>query len=226
MFAYIRYRYSLLNKICIGLEKYQESKIEKFRNTPIPDRDCGETEIDFLGRLRSIETERYGSNNNFIYDFAERVLTFKPSNSTNKESVERYANAWRFAISLQLNVLRDMNREGLEHAGIEKDETDWILFEQLYYCHCSCEELSAFDYNLEKLGYLDGTHRKDDALLGRMKLKEMDGVLGKFVTFDYDNDSDEELYILAQVALYEICLQNECKINKAIPHGKKYRNQI
>lgn len=206
VFAYIKFRYSLLNKIGNELERYQESKIEEFRNTPIPDRLKDESEIDFLKRLKQIEIKRFGSNNDFVYDFAEKVLTFKPSNADNNESVQRYANAWRFAISLQLNVLRDMSREGLEHAGIADDDSDWILFEQLDYCHCNCEELSGFGYNLEKLGYLDGTSEQEDALWGRMKLKEMDGVLGEHVTFDYENDTDEELYILAHVALYEICL--------------------
>ena len=51
----------------------------------------------------------------------------------------------------------------------------------------------------------------------------MDRVLGKHIVFDYDNDSDEELYMLSRIALYEIALKHNCEINETIPHGERYR---
>lgn len=225
VFAHIKYRYSLLNKIGCALERYQENKIEEFRNTPIPARAENESEISYIERLRMVEAERFGANNDFVYEFAKKVISFAPSNPANNASAERYKNAWRFALDLQLNVLRDMSREGVEHAGIEDDNTDWIIFEHLEYCHCHCDELSGFHYNLEKLGYLDGTSGESDALWGRIKLKEMDGVFGRYVSFDYESDSDEELYMLSRIALYEIALEHDCEINRAIPLDKRYRPQ-
>lgn len=141
VFAHIKYRYSLLNKIGCALERFQEAKIEEFRNTPVPARREDESELSYVERLKQVEAERFGSNNDFVYDFAKTALSFEPTNPANKAAAERYKNAWRFALSLQLNVLRDMSREGLEHAGIEDDDTDWILFEHLEYCRCHCEEL-------------------------------------------------------------------------------------
>lgn len=225
VFAHIKYRYSLLNKIGCALERFQEAKIDEFRNTPVPDRGEGESELSYVERLKEAEAERFGSNNDFVYDFAKKALSFEPTDPANKAAAERYKNAWRFALDLQLNVLRDMSREGVEHAGIEGDDTDWILFEHLEYCSCLCEELSRFSYNLEKIGYLDGASGESDAAWGRIKLREMDGILGKHVVFDYENDSDGELYMLSRIALYEIALEHDCEINEAIPLDERYRPQ-
>lgn len=223
VFDYIEFRYGLLEKIIEGLGRFQQEAIAKFRSTPIPGRGEGETEGEFIERLKGIELERFGSNNDFIYDFAKRAVSFVPSNEVNLVAARRYADAWRFALGLQLNILRDMSREGLEHAGIEGDETDWVLFEHLPFSDSGAQELRGFDYNLEKIHYLDGGYGPSDANWGRIKLREMEGILGKRVVFDYEADSDEELYMLSRIALYEIALMHPCEINDAIPLDSKYR---
>ncbi len=223
VFAHIKYRYSLLNKIGNELERYQDKKIDEFRNVPVLDRGVDESEADYIDRLKGVELERFGSNNDFVYDFAKKAVAFKPSNIANTAAAQRYANAWRFALTLQLNVLRDMSRRGIDHAGIEDDETDWVLFENLPFLPSGAQELRGFGYNLEKLHYLDGTYGPGDAQWGRIKLYEMDEILGKRVAFDYRLDSDEELYMLSRIALYEIALLSPCEINDAIPLHEKYR---
>ena len=223
VFAYIEFRYGLLEKVIEGLGRFQQEAIARFRSIPVPDRGEGETEDDFIERLKNIELERFGSNNDFVYDFAKKAVSFVPTNRANAEAAHRYAEAWRYALTLQLNILRDMSREGLDHAGIEGDETGWILFEHLLFSHSDAQELRGFEYNLEKIHYLDGEHGPSDANWGRIKLREMDGVLGRRVVFDYENDSDEELYMLSRIALYEIALMHPCEINDAIPLDPKYR---
>lgn len=224
VFAHIEYRYSLLDKIGAALERYQERKIKEYRNTPVPERGADESEADYIERLKCVELERFGSNNDFIYDFAEKVLAFEPTDPANNAAAERYKNAWRYALELQLNVLRDMDRSGVEHAGIAEDDTDWILFEHLIYADCTCDELEGYDYQLEKLGYLAGHSGPSDAAWGKLKLRELNPVFGKYVKLDFENDSDEELHMLSCVALYEIALRHDCEVNEAIPHDKKYRD--
>lgn len=224
VFAYIEYRYDLLKIIGAALERYQGRKIEEYRNTPVPGRGENESEIDYIERLKKVEIERFGSNNASIYDFAETVVTFEPTNLDNKAASERYKNAWRFALGLQLNVLRDMERSGAEHAGIANDDTDWILFEQLMRARCSCDELDGYGYQLEKLGYLAGRSRSSNPAWGRLKLRELEPVFRQYVLMDLDNDSDEELYMLSRIALYEIALRHDCEVNEAIPHDPRYRD--
>ena len=224
VFAHIKYRYSLLRKIGAALERYQERRIEEYRNTPVPGCGADESEIDYIERLKNVEIERFGSNNDFVYDFAERVMAFEPTNAGNRAASERYKNAWRFALGLQLNVLRDMERSGAEHAGIANDDTDWILFEQLMRARCSCDELDGYGYQLEKLGYLAGRSRSSNPAWGRLKLRELEPVFRQYVLMDLDNDSDEELYMLSRIALYEIALRHDCEVNEAIPHDPRYRD--
>lgn len=223
VFEYVEYRYGLLGKIGGALERYQESEIQRFRSAPVPEMEKDETELDFISRLKGVERDRFGSNNDFVYDFAKKAVSFVPSNRANAEAAHRYAEAWRYALTLQLNVLRDMCREGLEYAGIDGDNTGWVLFENLKGCHCFCSELDGFDYNLEKTHYLDEGNGPSDASWGRAKLQEMNAILGKRVVFDYENDSDAELYMLSRIALYEIALMHPCEINDAIPLDSKYR---
>lgn len=226
VFAHIKYRYSLLNKIGTALERFQENKIQEFRDTPVPNRAEGEPEAEFIERLKQVEAERFGTNNDFVYDFAKKAVAFNPSNPANREAAERYANAWRFALGLQLNVLRDMSREGPEHGGIEGDDSGWVLFENLGYADRHCNELDGFAYQLEKIGYLDGTSGPSDAAWGRLKLKEIEPVFRPYVTMDLANDSDEELYMLSRIALYEIALRHDGWISQMIPQDRAYRGSV
>ena len=46
---------------------------------------------------------------------------------------------------------------------------------------------------------------------------------GSTLILDLDNDSDEELYMLSRIALYEIALRHDCEVNRAIPYSPEYR---
>jgi hypothetical protein len=223
VFSYIGYRYGLLGRIGAALERFQEDKIREFRSGPVPERGESESELEYIERLKIAETERFGANNDFVYEFAKKAISFVPSNPANRDASKRYANAWRFALELQRNVLQDMSRKGKSHAGIDGDETDWVLFENLEHIHCNCEELAGFGYQLEKIGYLDGSSSPRDAAWGRMKLGELESVFRGYVTMDLSHDSDEELYMLSCIALYEIALRHDCEVSRAIPHNKAYR---
>lgn len=225
IFAHIKYRYSLLNKIGWALHRYQENVVEEFRKTLIPERRESETENEYIDRLKAAEIERFGSSNDYVYDFAKKAISFAPSDPENLSAAQRYANAWRFALTLQLNVLRDMSRVGIKHAGIENDETGWTLFEQLEHPHCRCPELEEYGYQIEKLGYLKDREGTSDAAWGRLKLRELEPIFRPYVTMDIDFGSDEELYMLSRIALYEIALSHDCDINRAIPRESIYRRK-
>lgn len=209
IFAYIKYRYSLLNKIGCSLESYQRKAIEAFRATRVPGRDVGETEQDFIERIKGVEEERLGSENAFLYDFAKKVVSFAPSNPCNAEAAKRYANAWRFALDRRLTALRDMSFDDVD------------LIEQLIDCRCQCKDLDNYSYNLEKLDYLNGDYGRCDVEWGKAKLLEMCEILGARISLV--NAKDDELYLLSRIALYEIALLHPGHINEVIPRDLAYR---
>lgn len=209
IFAYIKYRYSLLNKIGCSLESYQRKAIEAFRATRVPGRDVGETEQDFIERIKGVEEERLGSENAFLYDFAKKVVSFAPSNPCNAEAAKRYANAWRFALDRRLTALRDMSFDDVD------------LIEQLIDCRCQCKDLDNYSYNLEKLDYLNGDYGRCDVEWGKAKLLEMCEILGARISLV--NAKDDELYLLSRIALYEIALLHPGYINEVIPRDLAYR---
>ncbi len=139
VFSHIKYRYSLLNKIGCALERFQEAKIDEFRNTLVPDRGEGEFGAVFTSSARRRPKPSGLAQTTVLFTTSQRRL-FHSSRRTRrtKPQPKGSKNAWRFALDLQLNVLRDMSREGVEHAGIEGDDTDWILSEHLEYCNCLC----------------------------------------------------------------------------------------
>ncbi len=150
IFSYIEFRYGILREIEKHLKQFHERKIIEFRNKLIESQRENESELDYIDRLNQIEIERYGSYNDSIYEFAKEVVTFKPSNRINEEAASRYIQAWRFALDCQLNVLRDMAREGVKYGGIENDDSGWTLFEHLKYPGTSCNEFSDYTYQLHE----------------------------------------------------------------------------
>ena len=209
VFAYVEYRYSLLGKIESALERYQESEIQRFRSIPVPGMGQGETELDFIDRLKGVEEERLGPENAFLYDFAKKVVSFAPSNPCNAEAAKRYANAWRFALDRRLTALRDMSFDDVD------------LIEQLIDCRCQCKDLDNYSYNLEKLDYLNGDYGRCDVEWGKAKLLEMCEILGARISLV--NAKDDELYLLSRIALYEIALLHPGYINEVIPRDLAYR---
>ncbi len=226
IFSYIEFRYGILREIEKHLKQFHERKIIEFRNKLIESQRENESELDYIDRLNQIEIERYGSYNDSIYEFAKEVVTFKPSNRINEEAASRYIQAWRFALDCQLNVLRDMTREGVKYGGIENDDSGWTLFEHLKYPGTSCNEFSDYTYQLEKIGYLDGKGSSSDAEWGRVKLKEVETIFRPYILMDIENDSDKELYMLSRIGLYEIAIKNDCNINKIIPNDMRYRKEL
>lgn len=222
VFNYVEYRYGLLEKVKDGLVRFQDDTIARFRERPIEAQGAEESQSDYIGRLKQEEIERFGNANDYIFDMADDLLSFEPTDEKNKAAVDRYKNAWLFALGLELNSLRNMSRVGPENGGLEGDASGWTLFENLWHCHSGHPDLRGYGYQLEKLHYLDGAHGPSDARWGRRKLFEMEDVLTEHVRINPEL-SDKELYYLALTCLYELALETPCRINEAVPNDPSYR---
>ncbi|MDO4850834.1 MAG: hypothetical protein Q4A93_03140 [Actinomycetota bacterium] len=224
VFSYVEYRYGLLSKVKSGLVRYQQATIEAFKARPVLPKGAEESDGAYLVRLKCEEHDRFGNGNAFAFDFAREILAFEPTNPANHLLVERFKNAWRFAIELERSALCNMTHCGCENAGID-DDTGWTLFENLDECYVHHPDLKVFDYHLEKLHYLDGTHSENDAMWGRLKFDEMRHVFETRAVLD-DCIGDHELYLLACAVLYEMALEVPGPINDAIPQSPEFRKGI
>lgn len=222
IFEYVKYRYGLITKVAGGIRKYHASYIEELRNKAVPGRAETESEQDYLMRLKTEHIERLGGGFDYIYDYVISILDFNPTNPDNNGAVDRYKNAWRRAIDFELNALRNVSYEGFENCGVYSDSEGDALIDQLYYCHCDCPSLRGFSYELSKLHYLDGTYGPQDAAWGRAMLRELVPVLSEYVSFE-GKLTDWELYVLSNIALYELALDNPSVLNDSIPLDPLFR---
>lgn len=222
IFEYVKYRYGLITKVADGIRKYHDSYIEELRKMDVPGRAETESEQDYLMRLKAEHIERLGGGFDYIYDYIISILDFIPTNSENYDAVVRYKNAWRRAIDFELNALRNVTYEGFENCGVYSDSEGDALIDQLYYCHCDCPALAEYSYELSKLHYLDGTYGPNNSSWGRAMLFELVPLFSKYVVFD-KGLSDWELFVLSNIALYELALDNPSILNESIPMDPLFR---
>lgn len=222
IFEYVNYRYGLIAKVAGGIRMYHASYIEELRKKEVPEKAPTESEKDYLRRLKKEHIERLGGGFVYIYDYIISILDFVPTNPENEDAVERYKNAWDRAIDFELNALRNVSYEGYENSGLHGDGEGDALIGELYCCHCDCPSLTEFSYQLSKLHYLDGTYGPQDAAWGRAMLRELAPVLSEYVSFD-GRLGDWELYVLSNIALYELALDNPSVLNDSIPMDPQFR---
>lgn len=222
IFEYVKYRYGLITKVAGGIRKYHSSYIEELKGKEIPNRTETETERDYLSRLRTEHIERLGGGFDYIYDYAIKLLDFQPTSSGNEDSVTRYKNAWKRAFEFELNALRNVSYEGYENCGVYCESEGSALINELYYCHCDCPSLKELSYELSKLHYLDGTYGPSNSSWGRKMLRELVPLFSEYVVFDRGL-SDWELFVLSNIALYELSLDYPSVLNDSIPNDPQYR---
>lgn len=222
VFEYVKYRYGLITKVAGGIRRYHSSYIEELRKQDIPGRAATESEHDYLARLKAEHIERFGGGYDYVYDYIISILDFVPTNPVNNDAVERYKNAWRRATDFELNALRNVSYEGFDNCGVHSDSEGNALIGELYYCHCDSPSLREYSYQLSKLHYLDGTYGPHDAAWGREMLRELLPVLSKYISFE-GRLGDWELYVLSNIALYELALDNPSVLNDSMPMDPQFR---
>lgn len=224
IFDFVKYRYGLITKVAGGIRRYHSEVISELRGTPVPERRDDESEAEYFLRLQKEHVERFGGGYDYIYDYACKILEFVPTNPANSDAVARYQNAWRLAMGFELNALRNVSYEGFENSGVvgTDEDSEAALISKLYYSHSECPELKELSYELSKLHYLDGTYGPSDSHWGRMMLQELLPVFSKYIEFD-PGLKDWELYVLSNIALYEIALDHPSVLNDSIPWDSRYR---
>ena len=227
VFEYIKFRYSLLEKIISEIKKEQESIIISYIETPIKRvSDFGDYTV-YLENLKIEEEQRFGTNSIHFIEFMISLVNLKISNSLNIDHYNKFCAAMMYAIEFQHNALQNRSYEGFENNGIEFPQKDCetTLLKELYYANSRSKGRDAHIYKLEKiadLNYDSGNVKKGYAY---EMLNAAKPFLEKYVSFE-DAAGDFEHYALVQVSLYFECLGNNCLLNKNIPNDLKFRDTL
>ncbi len=224
VFDFVSSRYQMLKLVTEDVIKYQDNEIEYFRSKEIAKKQECESESDFVERLKSEQSDRFGDFSDYVFDFAKEFLRFTPSDPRNIEAVECYKAAWRYALNIELNAMRAMTHRGREHCGFDDDETGATLLCELHYPHCRSKEMGLYNYQLEKMHYLNPFH-PGDTQWGYIQFRSARPFLEKYMAFN-DDDDMFETYCLINTALYLHALENPGYVNEGIPMSSKFRPNL
>ena len=206
-------------------DKYAELQKETMRNLD----DFGDNIIGYIEYLKSEYIRRIDESNTYILDEFIEVFKIKLSDESNQEKLDKYKNAILYSLRFLHNSLQAMSFDGFENTGIEYPdrnvETD--LYIELGSPDIIGGEFSKYSYNLEKTYKLSGNgdYHYFDKQYARDLLNEPKELLTKYVSFN-NEEPDEEVYVLVNVALYLENLTRKNVINRNIPNDIKYREQL
>jgi len=227
IFEYVKTRLDFVAEITNAIDQYQKQVITDLRNRPIKKEEEFDNYIDYLKNLNKELEDRYGSEASYTFDYISNLFELKLSNSHNQNKINLYLNAIKYAITFEHNGIQNMSYVGFENNGLLYPEKniETSLFSGLYSPHSGSNELRRFRYNLEKINYLSYDAGYDNKQWAYKQLEGARTFLDKYVSVEGAKD-DFEHYALVQLALYLDCLENECSINRNIPHHLKYRTRL
>ena len=227
VFEYILTRVNFVSKILESIENYHNQIIVKFRNRHIKMTNEFENYIDYLRNLDKEAKERYGSEYCSKFDYIIGLLELNISNSKNKNKMQLYINALKYAIEFEHNSLQNMSYIGFENNGIikRKDNYETSLLNELYSLNSGSDVRRKYSYNFEKIEYLNYDSGESNKSWAYIKLRELYPFLERYVSFE-GAMGDFEHYALVQLALYLHCLENKCLVNDNIPNELKFREKL
>ena len=227
IFDYVKYRYSLLEKVICGIKKYNQDIIQGFISSPLKfeaDFDCY---TDYLEYLRVEGEERLGKDCVYELEFVSSLFKLALSNSENQSHFEKYRNAIRYAVGFQHSAIQNRNLKGFCNDGIlqPRGETELTLLDQLCHIESISPIAKQYHYQFKKISYLAGDSSDGNKRFAYAMLEEVKSLLENYVSFD-GAQSDYEYYALVKVALYFDCLENKCPVNKNSPNNLAYRDRF
>lgn len=221
IFKYVNKRVDFIEKIITYIDKYQQDIIESYRNAEMKKEGDFDNYIDYLKNLKKESEIRYGHDYKHNFDELISLFNLKLSNDNNKEKMDLYKNALKYAIRFEHNSIQNMRSDGFENNGLlypQKNIKTSLLYE-LKLLNSNSAERCKYRYELEKILYLSNNTSYSDSNR-QWAYKQLDNImpfLDKYVTFE-KVQSDFECYALVKLALYLECLENDCLLNKNIPN--------
>lgn len=223
-YAYVDKWVNLIDVIIKNIDNYNVKKYDELRNIKLKPKENFENEIEYITYLKDEHTKRFGSGVEYLYDDALRIFKVNLSDKRNIEKLEKYKNAIRYSLTFLHNSLQNMSIDGFENSGI-KNEEGIELFSLLNSPEYNRSDFENCGYQLSKLCYLEYDYSYEDKVYARLLLNEIKDKINKYVFFT-NEETDEEVVVLVNLALYLSSLTHNSTLNKNIPNDLKYRIAI
>ena len=220
-YAYVDKWVNLIGVIIKNIDNYNIRKYDEWRNKKLKSQDDFENEIDYIKYLKDENTKRFGSGCEYLYDDALRIFKVNLSDKRNIEKLEKYKNAIRYSLTFLHNSLQNMSNEGFQNTGIKNSE-GVELFSLLNSPAYNRNDFENCGYQLSKICYLEYDYSYEDKYYARYLLNEIKDNINKYVFFT-NKESDEEVVVLVNLALYLSSLTHKSTLNRNLPNDLQYR---
>ena len=224
--AYLEKWIDLIPKIIEAKNEYADTEYERLRKTHIMSlSEQSNDVVRHLLHLRDEYCKRFDYGDDYTFDHYIRVFSIELSDERNKELLTKYRNAILYSLQFERKALQTMSFDGYENTGIKYPDRgiDTTLFDSLCVISTYGGPFSKYNYNLEKLSYLEKDHfDPGNKQYARILLEEIKALINQYVYFT-NQESDEETIVLVELALYLDSLTRKSLLNKNIPNEIAYR---
>ena len=186
-----------------------------------------DNEISYVFYLKQEYSKRFGDTLEYIFDKATSILEINLTNESNAEKLEKYKNAVRYSLKFVRRSMEEMTVDGFEYSGIKgENDTATFLLKELESPDVRSEEYWKHHNNLSKVCYLECDHYSySDRILARSHIGAAKDFLSQYVVIT-NNESDAELVVLVDLAIYLHALEQKCVLNRSIPNEILYREKL
>lgn len=220
---------NLIPEVIDAKNTYADDIYDKFRKSALKELSDFSDEIEYILYLKDEYCKRFGDECEYIFWGFVRAFEIEVTDKRNQNKLMLYRNAILYALVFLCNSMQEMCFEGYENTGLKYTE-DWIETDLVHELSCISTyqtSFSPFSYQLGKLGYLEYENRYEyyDREYARMLLDEVKELINQYVFFS-NEESDDEVVVLVNLALYLDSLNCKTILNKNIPNEKKFRENL
>lgn len=218
VFNFIKFKYYSLNYLSKSIKKYNERNIKILRDTKLKKNEEFDNYSDYLDYLIEESKKRCPNLEDDIKE-VKSILKCTGFINENETKYTKYCNSLKYAIKITCRQLQNMDFKG---NSICDNLLSNLLLGKIY---VEKQDGCGYSYYQSKILYLKDCY-PDDNYYGRICYKELLPIFSKYVNIsenDLCNYTNNDLYILSQVATYFHELENKGLINKLIPNTEDYR---
>lgn len=225
--CYVNKWIELIPTIIEAKNNYANEIESELRKKPVRPRSDFDNIVAYLTYLKNEYCNRIGDYCDSTFDAYIRIFKIKLTDKRNNKLLDKYKNAIIYSLKFLNNELQNLSCEGYKNSGIKYPDTygENTLFCWLDSISVYEGAFSKYSYELSKIYDLELPNSVSQyARWSLENSKELMEQINHYVFFT-NKESNEEVIVLVNLALYLESLTRKCPLNQNIPKFKKYRTE-